>query len=227
MSVAASTRSAGMPDVTARNAGEILAGVSRETRSKLEIYEAELRRWQRVKNLVGPSTLDEVWTRHFADSLQLAGLVEGEVWADLGSGAGFPGVVIAIARPGTQVHLVESDSRKCAFLRHVARATGASARVWEGRIETVLPKLDPVPDVVTARALASLDDLLGLAAPLLMRGAVGLFPKGQDHRSELTKAAESWRFEADAIPSAVDPDGRILRIRRFDGRNSSRPADPT
>ena len=215
-----------MADTSARNAAKILAGVSRETRGKLEIYEAELRRWQRVKNLVGPSTLDQVWERHFADSLQLQALAEGDVWADLGSGAGFPGLVIAIARPGTHVHLIESDSRKCAFLRHVARATGAPARVWDGRIEAVLPKLDPVPQVVSARALASLHDLLGLAAPLLMKGATGLFPKGRDHASELTKAAESWRFEADEIQSAVDPDGRILRIRHFDGRLKNRPTDP-
>jgi 16S rRNA (guanine527-N7)-methyltransferase len=206
---------------------EILAGVSRETRAKLEVYEAELRRWQRVKNLVGSSTLDEVWPRHFVDSLQLAELATGNVWADLGSGAGFPGLVIAVARANTRVHLLESDSRKCAFLRHVARATTASAQIWEGRIEIMLPQLDPVPTVVTARALASLDELLGLAAPLLMNGAIGLFPKGRDYLAELTRAAESWRFEVDAIPSAVDPDGRILRIRRFGGRIKSRPTDPT
>jgi 16S rRNA (guanine527-N7)-methyltransferase len=216
-----------MADAGGRAAAKLLGCVSRETAGKLDIYEAELRRWQRIKNLVGPSTLGEIRERHFADSLQLADLAEGDVWADLGSGAGFPGLVIAIARSGTQVHLVESDSRKCAFLRHAARATGVPAKVWEGRIEAVLPKLDPVPTVVTARALASLDDLLALAAPLLMKGAIGLFPKGRDYSSELTKAAESWRFAADAIPSAVDPDGRILRIRRFDGRITSRPTDPS
>ena len=91
----------------------------------------------------------------------------------------------------------------------------------------MLPQLDPVPSVVTARALASLDELLALSAPLLMNGAVGLFPKGRDYQSELTRAAESWRFEVDAIPSAVDPDGRTLRIRRFGGRIKSRPTDST
>jgi 16S rRNA (guanine527-N7)-methyltransferase len=216
-----------MTDEPARTAAEVLAGVSRETRAKLNIYEGELRRWQRVKNLVGPSTLSEVWDRHFADSLQLVSLAEGDVWADLGSGAGFPGLVVAVARPGTQVHLVESDGRKCAFLRHVARATGATVTVWEGRIEAVVPKLEPAPNVVTARALASLDQLLALAAPLLMTGATGLFPKGRDHLVELTKAAESWRFDVDAIPSAVEPDGRILRIRHFGGRITARPTDPT
>jgi len=210
-----------------RDRAALLASVSRETRAKLDIYEAELRRWQRVKNLVGASTLDAVWDRHFVDSLQLTDLAAGTVWVDLGSGAGFPGLVIAVARPEMHVHLVESDSRKCAFLRHVARATGARAQIWEGRIDAVLPRLEPVPAVVTARALASLDDLLALAAPLLMKGAIGLFPKGRDYLSELTKAAESWRFEADAIPSAVDPDGRILRIHRFDGRILRRPTDST
>lgn len=194
-------------------ATEILARVSRETREKLALYESELKRWQRVKNLVGPSTLTEVWTRHFADSLQLAGLADGDVWADLGSGAGFPGLVVALARPGTQVHLVESDSRKCAFLRHVARLTGASATVVEGRIEAVLPRLDPRPLVVTARALASLEELLALAAPLLRAGATGLFPKGREYRAELTVAAESWTFRPDIIPSATDPDGCIIRVR--------------
>lgn len=216
-----------MVDPAVQTAEHILDGVSRETRTKLEIYEAELRRWQKVKNLVGPSTIGAMWSRHFIDSLQLANLASGKVWADLGSGGGFPGLVLAIARPGTLVHLIESDSRKCAFLRHVARVTGANAQVWEGRIEAVLSRLDPAPSVVTARALASLDDLLGLACPLLMKGAVGLFPKGRDHQAELTKAAESWRFDADEIPSVVDPDGRIIRIRRFDGRVLSRRTDPT
>lgn len=194
-----------------------LAGISRETRDRLTVYETELRRWRSVKNLVGPSTLVDLWTRHFADSLQLADLAPGNVWADLGSGAGFPGLVLAIARPNTEVHLLESDSRKCAFLRHVARATGAPARVWEGRIEAVAPKLDPKPSVVTARALAPLTQLLQLAAGLLCEGAIGLFPKGRDHAAELTEASKAWTFAADIIPSRVADDSRILRIRDFAG----------
>lgn len=208
-----------------KSAASILGAVPRETRGKLELYESELRRWQRIKNLVGPKTLDEVWTRHFADSLQLASLAEGEVWADLGSGAGFPGLVLAIAHPAKHVHLVESDSRRCAFLRHVARATASNAQVWEGRIEAVLPFLHPVPGVVTARAVTSLTGLLALADPLLRKGAIGLFPKGKGHRSELTVAAESWRFRADTIPSATDPDGCIIRIHDFGGRSERRPED--
>lgn len=195
-----------------------LPGVSRETRGKLQVYAEELTRWQRVKNLVGPGTLDEIWTRHFADSLQLADLADGGVWADLGSGAGFPGLVLAVSRPNTFVHLVESDGRKCAFLRHVARELSAPVKIWDRRIEEALPKLDPPPDVVTARALAPLDQLLGLSEKLLIAGAIGLFPKGRDHAGELTKAAQCWRFDAEAIPSCVDSDGRILRIRHFGGR---------
>lgn len=202
---------------------DLLAGVSREIRGKLDLYAGELRRWQRIKNLVGPKTIDEIETRHFADSLQLAALAEGEVWADLGSGAGFPGLVIAIARPGTVVHLIESDGRKCAFLRHVARLVSAPAKIWEGRIEQVVPRLHPTPQVVTARALAGLDQLIAWSEQLLMAGGTGLFPKGRDYAAELTKAEESWRFQADAVPSCVEPDGRILRIRHFGGRKLNRP----
>lgn len=192
--------------------------VPRETRRRLEVYAAELRRWQRVKNLVGPNTLGDIWTRHFTDSLQLAPLAEGRVWADLGAGAGFPGLVLAIARPDTFVHLIESDSRKCAFLRHLARAVSAPVKVWDGRVEAVLPDLQPRPEVVTARALATLDKLLGLSEQLLMSGSIGLFPKGRHYQAELTQAAECWRFDAEALPSCVDPSGRILRIRHFGGR---------
>jgi 16S rRNA (guanine527-N7)-methyltransferase len=215
------------PEIKAPSPAALLAGVSREIRGKLDLYAGELRRWQRIKNLVGPKTLDEIEIRHFVDSLQLAVLADGEVWADLGSGAGFPGLVLAIGRPGTFVHLVESDSRRCAFLRHVARLVSAPAKVWEGRIEQVLPMLDPVPHVVTARALASLDQLLDMSEQLLMAGATGLFPKGRDYAAELTKAEESWRFQADAVPSCVEPDGRILRIRHFGGRKLNRPDQPS
>ena len=200
---------------------EILRSVSRETGEKLLYYEAELKRWQRVKNLVGPNTLGEIWSRHFADSLQLAHLADGNVWVDLGSGAGFPGLVLAIARPDTLIHLVESDGRRCAFLRHIARGTEACAKVWHGRIDAVLPTLDPRPQVVTARALANLSDLIRLAENVLIESATGLFPKGRDYAAELTRAALCWRFEADVIPSRVQPDARIIRIRSFAGSKQS------
>jgi 16S rRNA (guanine527-N7)-methyltransferase len=186
--------------------------VSRETAGKLILYVEELRRWQRVTNLVGAKTLGEVWERHIADSLQLADLAEGSVWADLGTGAGLPGLVLAIARPELHVHLVESDGRKCAFLRQAARLTGAKATIWDGRIEAVLPQLEPRPQIVVSRALAALPKLLGLAAPLLTKGTTGLFPKGRGYEAELTEARRSWRFTCDILPSRTDPDGRILRV---------------
>ncbi len=134
--------------------------VSRETSRKLDILVDELGRWQTIKNLVGPGTLAEVWTRHIADSLQLLAIEPQALrWADLGSGAGFPGLVLAIAlaeRAGAHVHLVESNSRKCAFLRHVARLAGAPATIHEARIEAVVSGLAGAVEIVTARALAPL-----------------------------------------------------------------------
>jgi 16S rRNA (guanine527-N7)-methyltransferase len=190
--------------------------VSRETSEKLDILVAELARWQRIKNLVGPGTLPEAWTRHIADSLQLLAIEpQARRWLDLGSGAGFPGLVIAIAlgqEPGAEVHLVESNGRKCAFLRHVARLTGAPAKIYETRIETVVAGFSGRIEVVTARALAPLAQLVAWTEPLLKTGTVGLFPKGREVQSELTEAGKSWRLEADLIPSRTDSSGRIVRI---------------
>src|SRR5215210_3708353 len=157
--------------ITARTASDL--NVSRETFEKLELLERELRRWQAIKNLVGPATLDQVWDRHIADSLQLLDLApEARTWLDLGSGAGFPGLVLAIAgaERGLKVHLVESNSRKCAFLRHIARLTGAAATVHEARLEAVIPGFIGTTDVVSARALASLAMLLEWTEPLLKTG---------------------------------------------------------
>lgn len=197
--------------------------VSRETRERLEVYLAELRRWQSIKNLVGPKTLDDAWTRHVADSLQLAAFASGSVWADLGSGAGLPGLVLSIADPDLHVHLVESDGRRCAFLRHIARLMFLSVTIWNDRIEIATARLTPKPDVVTARALARLPDLLAYSENLLKAGAIGLFPKGRDHAAELTEARQYWTFEADIIPSRTDPDARIVRVHGFKGRRASEP----
>ena len=196
---------------------EILASVSRETGEKLDLYVAELRRWQRITNLVGPKTLATIWERHVADSLQLVDLAEGESWADIGSGAGFPGLAVAITRPGVHMTLIESDGRKCAFLRHVARVTGTTATVLNSRAEAALAAL-PTPDIVSARAVAPLRRLLELCRKPLEAGATGLFPKGRSFAVELTHAAESWRFDTDVLPSRVDREGRILRIRNLSGR---------
>jgi 16S rRNA (guanine527-N7)-methyltransferase len=192
-----------------------LTPVSRETGERLDILARELRRWQEVKNLVGPGTLDRVWTRHIADSLQLLDLApEARTWVDLGSGAGFPGLVLGIAageRAAMHVELVESNGRKCAFLRHVVRLTGASVTVHQARVEAVIGRFTAA-EIVTARALAPLAQLLAWAEPLLTTGAAGLFPKGREVEAELTEAAKSWRFEADLVPSRTDSDARIVKI---------------
>lgn len=194
--------------------------VSRETMERLTILAHELRRWQAVKNLVGPATLDQVWTRHIANSLQLFNCApDARRWVDFGSGAGFPGIVLGILLRGCdggQIDLVESNGRKCAFLRHAIRATGARAVVHEGRIADVLPKLVVQPiEIVTARALASLTELLSMSNELLRNGAIGVFPKGQDWESELTEARKSWKINVDTLPSKIDSRGRILIIREL------------
>jgi 16S rRNA (guanine527-N7)-methyltransferase len=195
------------------------ADVSRETFDRLQLLASELVRWQRVKNLVGRGTLDDVWNRHVVDSLQLLDLAPAgaRVWLDLGSGAGFPGLVLAIAgsERGLELHLVESNSRKCAFLRHVARLTGARATIHEARLERVVPAFAGRADVVSARALAPLADLIAWTEPLLKTGTTGLFPKGREAAAELTEAERSWTFHADMLPSRTDSQARILRITQL------------
>ncbi|HEX8663906.1 MAG TPA: 16S rRNA (guanine(527)-N(7))-methyltransferase RsmG [Beijerinckiaceae bacterium] len=205
--------------MTASGREAVLAAynVSRETSARLDILVNELARWQKIKNLVGPGTLPEVWIRHIADSLQLLAVEpEARRWLDLGSGAGFPGLVIAAAlaeRDRAEVYLVESNGRKCAFLRHAARLMTAPAHVHETRIEAVVAGFSVEKiEVVTARALAPLSQLVVWTEPLLKSGAVGLFPKGREVQSELTEAAQSWRLDAELIPSRTDPSGRIVRI---------------
>ena len=197
-----------------------LAGrVSRETAERLAIYAAELRRWQRALNLVSPGSLPHLWERHVDDSLQLAEIEpQAMSWLDLGAGGGLPGLIVAAAEPRRHVSLLESDSRKCAFLRSTARRMGLDATVHHGRIEDVATaNLSPPPEVVSARALAPLSRLLAYAQPFLGRGAVALFPKGRNAALELTEARESWIFDADIVPSRTDPAGSILRIRDFAG----------
>jgi len=196
--------------------------VSRETFQRLELLERELRRWQAIKNLVGPATLDRIWDRHIVDSLQLLDLApEAKTWLDLGSGAGFPGLVLAIAgaERGLEVHLVESNSRKCAFPRHIVRLTGVTATIHEARLEAVVPGFVGKADIVSARALASLVQLLDWTAPLLKAGTRGLFPKGRDAEIELTEARKKWTFEAEILPSSTDSDARILRITSIESHS--------
>jgi len=193
-----------------------LLNVSRETCERLEIYEQLLQQWRNVKNLVGPGTLSHVWTRHFIDSIQLLSFApDARRWVDFGTGAGFPGLVLAIAlagRPDAIVHLVESDNRKCAFLRRVIRATGACAKVEHARVEEVVPHL-PGMDVVTARAVAPLDKLVEMAMPIVENGAIGLFPKGREHRAELTRLRLPTTFSVEAAPSLTDERAAIIVVR--------------
>ncbi len=196
--------------------------VSRETFEKLELLERELRRWQAIKNLVGPATLTQIWDRHIIDSLQLLDLApQARTWLDLGSGAGFPGLVLAIAgaERGLKVHLVESNSRKCAFLRHIARVTGSAATVHEARLEAVIPEFIGKADVVSARALAALPQLLDWTAPVLKAGTIAIFPKGRDVEIELTEARKKWTFEAEILPSLTDSEARILRITSIESHS--------
>lgn len=185
-------------------------GVSRETLDRLAAYEATLRKWQPKINLVGPSTLPDAWRRHFLDSAQLLPLLpEGtRVLVDLGSGAGFPGLVLAILGV-PEVHLIESDSRKCAFLREAARAADARVTVHNKRIEAAPPI---VADVVTARALAPLNDLLGWAHPFIGNRGVAVFPKGQNVADELTDTTKYWMMRTERFDSRTDPTGTILRV---------------
>lgn len=189
--------------------------VSRETLDILDRYAMLLAHWQRAINLVGPRTLDALWTRHILDSLQLIDLVpEARTFVDLGSGAGFPGLVLAIAVKTCEdaaVTLVESNGKKAAFLQTVVRDLDLPVTVISRRIEDVVPGLAK-PDVVTARALAPLGQLLDWCEPLLKTGVVGLFPKGRDLDKELRSADKEWTFDRAVFPSCVEPDSVIIRI---------------
>ncbi|MFQ5348238.1 MAG: 16S rRNA (guanine(527)-N(7))-methyltransferase RsmG [Rhodothalassiaceae bacterium] len=194
--------------------------VSRETRERLDRYAALLAKWQTKLNLVGPATLPQLWVRHFLDSAQILDLVAAHRpgglparWVDLGSGAGFPGLVIALLGGGP-VELVESDARKCSFLRQVIAATDAPARVHQARIETIT---DLWPDLVVARALAPLPRLLPLAARLCAPESEIWLLKGAHVEEELTRCPQSWTFDLESFPSRTGPGARILRIRNLEG----------
>lgn len=188
--------------------------VSRETLARFEAYAALLRKWNRRINLVGRETLDDLWRRHFLDSAQLLPLLPRApkdrllVIADLGAGAGFPGLVLAILGAG-EVHLLESDRKKCAFLREAARASGAEVEIHGQRIEAV-EGLEA--DIVTARALAPLEKLLDYARPLLRPGGRALFLKGRGAEEELTALGGQATMTIERIPSRSDETGVILSI---------------
>jgi len=223
--------------------------VSRETIARLEVYEALLRHWQKAVNLVAPGTLDAIWHRHFADSAQLLPLAPpgARSWIDLGSGAGFPGLVVAIllaqsTKPftpplstsvssptpnpspqggGGHITLIESDTRKAAFLREVIRKVDISGAVAVDvlsiRAESARIKVNAsLPRVICARALAPLDKLLGLAAPLSPPGTTGLMCKGKGVAEELRTAEKTWNFNVELVPSVTDRDGRIAVITNLE-----------
>jgi 16S rRNA (guanine527-N7)-methyltransferase len=205
----------------------VLTPVSRETLGRLDRFVDLLLDWQRRVNLIGPSTEPVLWTRHIADSLQLIALApEALVWADLGSGAGFPGLVIACAladRPGALVHLVETNTKKIAFLREAARAVDAPVVVHGSRITDFVRTAPRGIEAVTARALAPLPQLLADAYPLLKNGAIGLFPKGQAVGAELTEAAKCWRIQETLPVSRTDPKARIVVVRGLEPISGSHP----
>lgn len=189
--------------------------VSRETSARLERYAELLRKWNPRINLVARSTLPDLWARHFADSAQLLRLAPAPVahWADLGAGAGFPGLVIAILAIETgspaRVTLVESDARKAAFLRSVIREIGVPAEVLTARIEEVPPL---AADVISARALADLDTLLGYAVRHLASGGTALLPKGKTWQQELVAAQSKWHFRYRLAKSETEDGPVILRV---------------
>ena len=202
-----------------RARGEALAfmSTSRAMAERLDIYVDLLGRWRKITNLVSESTFSDVWMRHFADCQQIIAFApDAKRWLDLGSGAGFPGMVIAIQlaeTPGALVHCVESDQRKCAFLRAVATATGAPARLHSRRIEAL--DVAEIPDVqaVTARAVAPLPQLIEYAEPWLRRGAVGIFPRGRSAQTQVGTLDIIPQFQIETFPSKIDPDARIVQVR--------------
>ncbi len=192
-----------------------LTNVSRETIRRLEEYENLLLKWNPAINLVSKSTISEIWSRHILDSAQLWVLSDKTqgIWLDLGSGAGFPGLVIAIIAselaPNLSVQLVESDIRKSAFLANTAQVLGIQAQIQTQRTEGLKPQK---ADIISARALAALPKLLEFAENHANRDTLCLFPKGKNHISELTEARKYWKFEVQKSPSITDSGGVILRI---------------
>jgi len=190
--------------------------VSRETVDRLHRFIETLLRWRQTLNLVAASTIPALWTRHVADSLQLLPLApNARTWIDFGAGGGFPGLVLACALadvPGARVHLVESNARKAAFLREAVRTSAAAAQVHRCRGQAFVRQWTGPADMVTARAFASLPELIALAQPLLENGAEALFLKGQRVGEELTESAKYWNMAVTLLPSRSDPLGHIVRV---------------
>src|SRR3984957_2900631 len=214
---------------TDRTAALALTPVSRETEGRLDRFIDLLREWQAKTNLVAPSTLPTVWTRHVSDSLQLLTLApEAKIWVDLGSGGGFPGIVLACAladTPGALVHLVERNAKKAAFLREALRTTGAAGTVHLADIEDIVDRVAGPIDCVTARAVAPLHQLIGFAEPLVKKGAKTLFLKGQDVEAELTEATKYWNIKPHLHSSRTGGHGWIVELDGIERCNPSTSAD--
>jgi 16S rRNA (guanine527-N7)-methyltransferase len=211
------------PTSSDKAAALTLTPVSRETEARLDAYADLLAQWQAKTNLVAWSTLPNLWTRHISDSLQLLPLAaRARIWIDLGSGGGFPGVVLACAladTPGAMVHLVERNTRKAAFLREALRITGAAGTVHLADIGDSVDSLPGPVDCVTARAVAPLHQLVGFAEPLVGKGAKALFLKGQDVEAELTEATKYWKIMPRLHPSLTGQ-GWIVELDRIERQTS-------
>lgn len=202
-----------------------LTPISRETEARLDRYVELLLEWQAKTNLVAPSTLPNLWTRHISDLLQLLTLApSARVWADLGSGGGFPGVVLACAlaeTPGVMVHLIERNTKKAAFLREALRVTNARGTVHLSDIGDNVDRITGPVDCITARALAPLHQLIGFAEPLMRQGAKALFLKGQDVEAELTEATKYWNINPRLHSSRTGGHGWIVELDQIEQRNPS------
>jgi 16S rRNA (guanine527-N7)-methyltransferase len=211
-----------------RAAALALTPVSRETERRLDRYVDLLLEWQAKTNLVASSTLPNLWTRHISDSLQLLSLApSSRIWVDLGSGGGFPGVVLACAlaeTQGTMVHLVERNAKKAAFLREALRVTNSPGQVHLADIGYSVDRITGPVDCVTARAVAPLHQLIGFVEPLVRRGAKALFLKGQDVEAELTEATKYWKIKPNLHSSRTGGQGWIVEIDHIERRNQSAAA---
>jgi 16S rRNA (guanine527-N7)-methyltransferase len=220
------TRQVGSPTLATDKAAALaLTPVSRETEARLDRYVDLLQEWQAKTNLVAPSTLPNLWTRHISDSLQLLSLAPTATrWVDLGSGGGFPGVVLACAlaeTPGANIQLVERNAKKAAFLREAIRVTSAVGTVHLADIGDIVDRITGPVDCVTARALAPLHQLIGFAEPLVGKGAKALFLKGQDVEAELTEATKYWNIKPQLHSSRTGGHGWIVELDRIERRNPS------
>jgi 16S rRNA (guanine527-N7)-methyltransferase len=202
-----------------------LTPVSRETEARLDRYVDLLREWQAKTNLIAPSTLPHLWTRHISDSLQLLSLAPtAKSWVDLGSGGGFPGVVLACALAETHdanIQLIERNAKKAAFLREALRVTGSAGTVHLADIGDIVDRIAGPVDCVTARALAPLHQLIGFSEPLVGKGAKALFLKGQDVEAELTEATKYWKIDPRLHFSRTGGHGWIVELDRIERRNAS------